>query len=229
MSLEFEKKYLVGNFDSTFDKLKNQFGDYKYCEKKGFWWCNNVNGFENMLEISNTKILKKDIDYIKEIGELIIPSQDFQFVRLRIVDNDNYYITFKNKLLVNNIEQNTEYEFIIEPDIFKRIIFYLHETAFIFYFNIKKTWEFKDNNTKIELSKFNDLKNTYIEIETTGNIETLLNKNMKEIIEKIKDYNLKEEPKNYVELSRAENQEMLKRMKLSQYSREGYKILQELL
>lgn len=231
MALEIEKKYIVGNFSWTLKKLINDFGEYNKITRHGFWWCNNYNGMDNILEIKSPKIFKKDIIIIKNIGEFIIPDQDYQYIRLRIMDNKEHVITFKIKSLVNKIEQNTEYEFLLEKDIFKRIVEHLKDISFIFYYNIKEIYEFIDNKNdiKIELSKFNDLKNQYIEIEATGENEKELNNKLNKTLNRFSDYKLKDETRNYCELSYGENRENLKKLKLSQYSREGFKILRDFL
>jgi hypothetical protein len=231
VSFEIEKKYIVGNFSESLKQLENDFGEFKKIVKTGFWWCSNYNGLENILEIKNPKILKKDIVIVKDIGEFIIPAQDYQFARLRVTNGNEYLITFKIKNLVNKIEQNTEYEFILEKDSFIRIADYLKDTSFIFYYNVKETYEFHDKNNelKIELSKFNDLKDSYIEVEITGEDEKILTEKLAKSLELFSAYKLKEETRNYSELSYNENKENLKRLKLSQYSREGLKILMNYL
>jgi hypothetical protein len=229
LSLEIEKKYIVGNFDGTITRLKNQFGKYVINEKLGFWWCNNHDGIENILDIENTKILKKEIINIKDIGEFNMPVENFEYIRLRIFDKKKYVVTFKNKSLVNNIEHNVEYEFETDFDTFKRITYYLKDTALIFYYNVKKTWLFSAFGCKIELSTFNDLKDSYIEVETTGENEKKLSEKLNSFLEKMDKYNLIEEPRKYVELSRIENKENLKRIKISKYSRDAYNILSKYL
>ncbi len=230
MSLEVEKKFIVKNFEETLKNLIDRYGKYSFHNKSGFWFCSNLIGSENILDIQETRILKKDVDVIKDIGEFAIPVQDFQYVRLRIYDKKKYILTFKNKSMLNNIEQNTEYEFDIDSDIFKRVVFYLKETALIFYYNIKKTYEFKlDSNTKIELSKFNDLKDTYIEIETVGEEEKELFSKIDKVTHDLNNLELREEPRSYVALSRSENAMSLKRVKLQQYSKNAYKCIQDYL
>ncbi len=229
MSFEIEKKFLLGNFDDIFKKLKIDFGNDKYSEKRGFWWCNNHSGSENMLDIQKTLILKKDIEVIKDIGEFNIPVRDYQYIRLRILNTKKYFITIKNKSLVNNIEENIEYEFIVDKEIFKRISMYLKDGAFIFYYNIKKTWEFLFDTVKIEVSKLNDLRESYMEVEVVGENENKLKEELNNFLKKLYSYELKEETKNYAELSHIENQDLLKKLKLLQYSTEGYKILYKLI
>ena len=229
MSLEIEKKYLVGNFDEILNILKKEFGEYNIKNKSGFWFCSNCSKYESILELKETKISKKEVSFIKEIGEISLPIQDYDFVRVRIVNNDKYFITFKNKGLISNIEKNIEYEFEIEKDILERIIIFLKENSSIFYYNIKKSYEFHKDDVSIELSKFNDLKNPYLEIEVTGDNEEFLFSKIRKIIKKFDQYSLKEESRNYVVLSFTENKNILKYMKLSQYSRNAFIELQKKL
>ena len=142
MSFEIEKKFVVGCFSQTLSDLSNDFGAHKHSVKNGFWWCNNYNASDNILEVSSPKFYKKDIYAIKDITEALIPEEDFQYIRLRIIDGSQFLMTFKIKSLVNNVEKNSEYEFELEKDAFSRIIQYLKEIAQIFYYNVKETWEF---------------------------------------------------------------------------------------
>ncbi|MCK4797610.1 MAG: hypothetical protein KAT05_09525 [Spirochaetes bacterium] len=229
MSLEIEKKFLVGNFEEAYKNLTNDFGKHVYKLKPGFWWCNNYESSENMLNIQEPKLSKNEVSAIKDIGEFTLPIQNYQYIRLRVLNQKKYIVTFKIKSLVNNIEQNIEYEFEVEKDIFKRIALYLIETAFIFYYNIKETWEFNFDDIKIEISKFNDLKDSYIEIETLGDNEEELFSKLNKSLKKFFNYSIKEETKSYAKLSSIENMKTLKRLKLSQYSREGYRCLQKYL
>lgn len=228
MSLEIEKKFIVGNFTRTFEKLKKDFENYSHVVKHGFWWCNNYNGIENILNVINPLFSKKEVAIIKDIFEIIIPDQDFQFIRLRVnIDETNkYLLTFKIKSIVNKIEQNTEYEFEIYKNIFKRLVLFLQDTAFIFYYNIKESWGFSKNNINIELSKINDLRDSYLEIEALGDNEKELFNTIENALKDFSEYNIKEEPRSYLELSRAENKNLLKNLKLSQYSRKASIILQ---
>lgn len=228
MSLEIEKKFIVGNFTKTFESLKKDFENYSHIIKQGFWWCNNYNGIENILNITNPLFSKKEVAIIKDIFEIIIPDQDFQFIRLRININkiNKFLLTFKIKSIVNKIEQNTEYEFEIYKNIFKRLSLFLQDTAFIFYYNIKESWEFSKDNIKIELSKLNDLKDSFLEIEAVGDNEKELLNNVENALKDFSEYNIKEEPRSYLELSRNENKNSLKNLKLSQYSRKASTILQ---
>ena len=229
MSLEIEKKFIVGSFEETFEKLKNDFGKYIYNLKPGFWWCNNYTGLENMLNLEIPKLSKKEVSVIKDIANFILPDQNFQYIRLRIHNKKKYIVTFKIKLLVNKIEQNTEYEFEVDKAVFKRIALYLKNTSSVFYYNIKESWEFSYNDIKIEISKFNDLKDSYIEVETLGEHNKELFSKLDNIIKRLSDYNMKEETRNYSELSYVENRKILKNLKLSQYSRKGIKILEKYL
>ncbi len=228
MSLEIEKKFIIGNFTKTFEKLKKDFENYSHIVKHGFWWCNNYNGIENILNVTTPLFSKKEVAIIKDIFEIIIPDQEFQFIRLRININEvnRFQLTFKIKSIVNKIEQNTEYEFDIYKNTFKRLVLFLQDTAFIFYYNIKESWEFINNNIKIELSKINDLKDSYLEIESVGNSEKELLNSVENALKDFSEYNIKEEPRSYLELSRNENKNTLKNLKLSQYSRKASTILQ---
>ena len=231
LNLEIEKKFIIGDFSKSFEKLKINYKNYNHIIKHGFWWCNNYNGNENILEVNNPKFSKKEIIIIKNICEILIPDYEFQFVRLRINKNQikHYLLTFKIKSIVNKIEHNTEYEFEINSTTFKRLIPYLQDTAFIFYYNIKECWEFFKDDIKIEISKLNDLKDSYLEIETTGKNEKELVNKLENILEEFKDYNIKEELRSYLELSRNENKNSLKNLKLTHYSKKANNILQNYL
>ena len=225
MSFEIEKKYIAGNFTDTFHQLVNDFNKYSHVKKQGFWWCNNYSGIESVLDVDSPKFFKKDVAMIKDIAEFIIPEQDFQYIRLRIHNEKTFIVTFKIKSLINKIEQNTEYEFEVDSGTFKRIFHYLSDTSLVFYYNIKESWEFKSQDYKIELSKFNDLKDAFVEIEVTGNNEKELHNKLNNFLNKVVDYKMKEEPRNYMELSRTENRNSLKNLKLSQYSRKAKGLL----
>lgn len=227
--LEIEKKYFVGNFDDTLDLLQKRFGKYETEVKSGFWWSSNCSGLENILDINEPKLLKKEAAVIKEIGEFVFPVQDYNFMRIRIINSAKYCVTFKNKALIKNIERNTEYEFEIEKDLLLRIIDFLQENCFIFYYNIKESRVFKKKDISIELSTFNDLVSPYLEVEALGENEQELFSKIEETINRINLTFLKEEPKNYVELSFLENKNKLRNVKLSAYSREAFKELQNKL
>jgi adenylate cyclase class IV len=231
LNFEIEKKFIIGDFSKTFEMLKANFKNYTHTIKHGFWWCNSYNSIENILEVNNPIFSKKDIILIKNICEILIPDHDFQFVRLRININEikKYLLTFKIKSIVNKIEHNTEYEFEITNNTFKRLVSFLQGTAFIFYYNIKETWEFFKDDIKIEISKLNDLKDPYLEIETIGNDKTKLVKKLENILNEFKSYDIKEEPRTYLELSRNENKNALRNIKLSQYSKKANIILQDFL
>lgn len=228
MSFEIEKKFLVNNYKEVFNFFKNKYGEPLLVKKAGFWWCSNYEGDKNILEVNNPKILRKDVEIIKDLTEFIYPVQDYQFIRVRIVDK-NFYITLKNKSLVNNIEKNTEYEFEIKKKVLKTVINYLKDSAFIFYYNIKETFEFHKNDIKIELSKFDVLKDYYLEIEVTGEKESILYDKLNKYLNELSSLSLKEESRSYFELSMNENRERLKNMKLSYYSKEGIKNLENLI
>lgn len=231
MNLEIEKKFVIGDFSKSFEKLKINYKKYNHVVKYGFWWCNNYNCNENILEVNSPKFSKKEVIIIKDICEILIPDHDFQFIRLRININETkkYLLTFKIKSLINKIEHNTEYEFELNNKIFKRLVSYLQGTAFIFYYNIKECWEFFKEDIKIEISKLNDLKDPYMEIETTGNNEKGLVNKLEHILNEFSSYNIKEEPRTYLELSRNENKTALKNLKLNHYSKNANDILKNYL
>jgi hypothetical protein len=221
MGFEIEKKFLVGNYNDTLALLKKDFGKNSSKSKAGFWFASNYTGTEIMTDLPEPKFLKKELAMIRDIGEFEIPLQDFQFLRLRIINKDRYVITFKSKSIVNKIEQNIEYEYECKKNVFTRILNFLNEGSLIFYYNIKESLEFKSEEMSIELSKFNDLKDSYIEIEVTGDNENQLTAKLEKHLKNFEKYSLREEPKNYSELSYMENRKTLKNMKISQYSKEA--------
>ena len=227
MSFEIEKKFVVGCFSQTLNDLSNDFGAFKHSVKNGFWWCNNHSASDNVLDISAPKFFKKDIYAIKDITEALIPEEDFQYIRLRIIDGAQFFMTFKIKSLVNNVEKNSEHEFELEKDTFSRVIQYLKDIAQIFYYNVKETWEFNSSDVKIELSKISDLKEAYLEVEVTGDNDEKLTDSLNKKLISFEKYNIKEEPKSYLELFLRENNIALKNQKLSQYSKKAFTILSE--
>jgi len=229
MALEIEKKYLVMNFKDTLEKLKADFGQFKKVRKEGFWWCDSHNTIEKILNVKEPKLSRKMSAVLKNIGEFHLSDEEFQFVRLRVNNSEKKVITFKNKSLINNTEQNVEYEFVTDDEKFKNITNYLKENASIFYYNIKDSWVFEKNDVKIEISELNDLRDTYLEVETVGTSEKDLHDKLNKFLIMMTDYKLKEETRNYVELFFHENHEKLKSLTLGQYSREGFKLLQKYL
>ncbi|OHD29225.1 MAG: hypothetical protein A2086_16670 [Spirochaetes bacterium GWD1_27_9] len=229
MALEMEKKFIVLNFSQLFEQLKRDFGKFDFESKTGFWFANNFSGLESMIELPDPKFLKKDVLLIKDIGEFELPIQDFRFIRLRIINNEKFMITFKMKMLVNKIEQNTEYEYEVDKDVFMRVLNFLNETSLIFYYNKKESYEFSVGEIKIEISKFNDLKDSYLEVEVLGKDENILNTKLQKFLEKMGNYSLKEESRNYAELSAIENRLTLRNQKLSNYSKEAFKEIYNLL
>lgn len=232
MAFEIEKKFLVNNYKDTLSFFKERYGEPNLVKKAGFWWCNNNSGDKNILEIKDTKFLKKDVERIKDLTEFLFIIQDYQYLRIRIIDKNRYYLTLKNKNIINNIEKNVEYEFEIDSDTLKSVIDYLKDNAFIFYYNIKETFEFKNkkDDIKIELSKFNILKDYYLEIEVTGENENMLYEKLNKYLNKELDcLSLKNETRNYFELSLLENRDKLKNVKLSTFSKESFKNLLTLL
>lgn len=229
MNLEIEKKFLVPDFNSTFTKLKHDFGNFTYSKKSGFWFCNNYEKNEKIINVTKPKISNKDIEVIKKIMEIQIPEVNFDFLRIRLTDEETKKITFKAKSLVNKTEQNIEYEFEVDKQKLSTIINYLKDKAFIFYYNIKETWQFKKNDIIIELSKITDLKDCYLEVETVGTSEESLHKKLNTFLSLLTDYKLKEETRNYVELFLLENNERLKQTNLALFSKDAFKILDKLM
>ncbi len=229
MSFEIEKKFKVLNYDSVTSLLENEFKKVGTSVKMGFWWTENDDPWCPVISDSVHKISKKNIEIINKLTELKIPEEDFQFIRLRILDNSKYIVTLKNKTLVNRIEQNVEYEYECEEETFRTIAKFLSEGFCIFYYNVKTTTLFTDNDVNIELSKFNDLKNPYLEVEVTGNNKENLEKRLDEILKHFAEYPITEEPENYNKLSRIENAHALENKKLKDYSKEALKQLQEII
>lgn len=229
MSFEIEKKFKVLNHDLTANRLENEFKKIGTSVKVGFWWTENEAPWCPVTSDGTHKISKKNIETINKLTELKIPEEDFQFIRLRILDNKKYVITLKNKAIVNRIEQNIEYEYECEEDVFRTIAKFLSEGFYIFYYNVKTTTLFTLNDAKIELSKFNDLKNSYLEIEVTGNDKAKLENRLDEILKLFENYPIVEEPENYNKLSRNENMRTLENKKLKDYSKEALKQLQKTL
>ncbi len=227
MSFEIEKKFKVLNHDLVANRLENEFKKIGTSVKMGFWWTENEDPWCLVTSDGTHKISKKNIETINKLTELKIPEEDFQFIRLRILDNKKFVITLKNKAIVNRIEQNVEYEYECEEDVFRAIAKFLSEGFYIFYYNVKTTTLFTLNDVNIELSKFNDLKNSYLEIEVTGNDKVKLEKRLDEILNLFADYPIVEEPENYNKLSRNENARTLENKKLKDYSKEALKQLQE--
>ncbi len=228
MSFEIEKKFLINNYKETFSFFKERYGEPNLIKKSGFWWCSNYDGEKNILEITEPKFLKKDVEIIKDLTEFLFVIQDYQFLRIRII-NDKYYLTLKNKNLVNKIEKNIEYEFEIDKESIKLVIDYLKDNAFIFYYNIKETFEFTNNDVKIEISKFNVLKDYYLEVEVTGKKEDILYNKLENYLKELKNLSLKEEERSYFELSIIENRQKLKNVKLSNFSKDSFKNLLNLI
>ena len=77
------------------------------------------------------------------------------------------------------------------------------------------------NNVKIELSKISDLKEAYLEVEVTGENDAKLTEALNKKLISFEKYNIKEEPKSYLELFLRENNIALKNQKLSQYSKKA--------
>lgn len=221
MNYEIEKKYHVPNHDLVKEELDKEYGESKLITKAGFWWCNNYKEFENVMDITRPQFLKKHVEALKSIGEFNLEVQDYQYARIRIFDYDRYVLTFKIKQLVNKVEQNIEYEFETDKSTINRIFSYLLDTSMVFFYNIKKTYTYKSGNFSIELSHFNDLRDAYMEVETTGQDKDALVGKLDKFLEDFKKYHLNEELKSYHALSLEENKKKLERTKLSNYSREA--------
>ena len=136
MSFEIEKKFKVLNYDSVANLLENEFKKINTSVKMGFWWTENEDPWCPVISDGTHKISKKNIEIINKLTELKIPEEDFQFIRLRILDNQKYVVTLKNKTLVNRIEQNIEYEYECEEETFRSIAKFLSEGFYIFYYSI---------------------------------------------------------------------------------------------
>lgn len=229
MNYEIEKKYVVKDFSKIIDALKKDFGNCELRSKSGFWFADNLIGDEIFLDVNNTQFSKKKVSSIKEIGEFEIPELDFQYIRLRIVNNEVFIVTLKIKNLTNNIEQNVEYEFDSDEETFCRIAAYLKENATVFYYNIKESYEFKKGDLKIELSKFNNLKDAYLEVEFVGENEAELVKELERELSKFESYELKEEPRSYMELAKSENRALFKNVKLISYSKDAIKEMERVI
>ncbi len=228
-NLEIEKKYLVSNYDAALDILRKEYGKETVDHKAGFWFCTNGNPLTPVLEIAQSKFLQNDTEIIKTITEGVFPVQDYDFLRIRVKNHSHYFITFKNKALVDNIERNVEYEFEVDGDTLRRVITYLQENAFIFYYNIKTTMAFSKNEVNIELSKLSDLVGAYLEVEVTGNNEKTLTETLKESLKAFDGYPITEEPTSYVMLFHNENKLRLKNTKLRDYSKAAMGELMKLI
>ena len=228
-NLEIEKKYLVSNYDATLDILRKEYGKETVDHKAGFWFCTNGNPLTPVLEIAQSKFLQQDTEIIKTITEGVFPVQDYDFLRIRVKNHNHYFITFKNKALVDNIERNVEYEFEVDGDTLRRVITYLQENAFIFYYNIKKTLSFQKGDVNIELSKLTGLVGSYLEVEVTGHNEKALTDTLKESLKAFDSYPITEEPTSYVMLFRRENKLNLKNTKLKDYSKAAMSELMKLI
>ncbi len=225
MAFEIEKKYSVLNFDETLSKLKSVYGEYKLDRKSGFWFCETKEDFINIVDFINPIFTKKSVAILRGITEINIPEQDFHYARLRVSNGSRYILTLKNKSLVNGIEQNVEYEYELPIDVFKRVFAFLKEEYYVYYYNIKESFVFTKGDLTIELSRFNDLKSAYIEVELVGEDQQKLTERLEKVLISFKEYNLREEPRSYRELSDKENAAALKNKRLETYSKEGVKSL----
>lgn len=225
MNYEIEKKYVINSYKDVIKELKKRIGHYHLVYKSGFWWTGDITGYENVVDFTSPIIQKEDVAFLKDIGDFIMPEESFHFVRLRINNNKDFIVTFKTKEIVNETEHNKEYEFNLDYETFKRILNYLTDKHYIFYYNVKKSHVFDHEDFKIEVSTFNDLKDAYLEIELTGDDKEKLSEKLETLTEKLNDLPIKVETRNYSKLSRIENAATLKNKKIIQYSKEAMKEL----
>ncbi len=229
MALEIEKKFIVRNPEKTLQMLKDRFGDHELQTKAGFWWCSNYTGITQFITVTEPKIGRDIVTSVKDIAEFMINPEEFDYLRLRVVNNEKYIVTFKTKSLIKGTEQNVEYEYETEKERFMEILRYLEGAGFIFYSNIKKTLLFKEKDFSIEYSTFNDLKDPYIEVELVGKTENVLHLRLNKFLNVFKEYQIRPETRSYAEISSKENLPRLKQMKLSQYSAEAINDLKNIL
>jgi adenylate cyclase class IV len=219
--LEIEKKYSIANHEPLLKRLEDSFKLVSFEKKTGFWWCDSYQGHTDLLSAIEPSISRKSVDTIGRIADLAVPSRDFQYVRLRLVNNSLFRITFKTKEMVGTIERNTEFEEEIEAATTDRVCDWLQGNAFIFYYNSKSTWTFHENGINYQLSTLSDLKNAFLEIETIGENEQDLLASIEEAARNFSHEGLSEELRNYAALSSVENNRSLKHMTLSAYTRQA--------
>lgn len=229
MAFEIEKKFKVLDYDAVYGLLKKEFQQLGTFVKAGFWWTNKCDALASVLESGSYFIPKKEIQTINHLAEIKIPEENFQYLRLRIVNNNQYFITLKNKSLVNKVEQNVEYEYECEKGIFKNIVNFLSQNFSIFYYNVKNTVLFQSKDVLIELSTFNDLEDPYLEIEVVGENQEKLASKLEEALCCFDRYPMKEEPESYHQLSKKENLVALKNKKWKDYSKEALSKLQNMI
>ncbi len=229
MALEIEKKFLVKNRERSLELLKAEYGEPETQVKSGFWWCSNYPATTPFLTVTTPKIQKNIVAGIKDIADFMLTPEDFQYVRLRVLNNNIFIITFKTKSLVKGTEQNIEFEYEVTKPIFTKILDYLKVVGFVYYANIKNTLCFKSKDFSIEVSSFNDVKDSYAEIELVGNNENILHLRLNKFLTKFKEYPFKPETRSYAEISAKENLPRLKTLKLVQYSQDAVKELEKIL
>jgi hypothetical protein len=132
------------------------------------------------------------------------------------------------KMLVNRIEQNTEYEFEIDQEKLDAFIEFFKNKLQIFYYNEKTSFEYKKGDLKIELSTFSDLENAYLEVELTGANQKILTERLTKELDRFADYQMKDEERSYAQLSSIENKDKLKNKKITQYSKDALPLLLKL-
>jgi len=222
MNFEIEKKYVVLDFEYVREYLKKKYGKPIKENKAGFWFTESKNTNIDILDFNDRIITKKTIESINKLIQIKIPEDDYLFLRLRIKNKDQFILTVKNKSLINNIENNVEYEYELDIERFDEVVHYLYHSCPIFFYNIKKTWAFKDNDLNIELSRFEDLKNAYIEFELSGDDKDILNEKLEKHLINFKDLPINEDPTSYHRLSLSENSNSLKNKKVREYSNIAY-------
>lgn len=221
MSFEIEKKYCVLNYDLVKQLLDSEFGKSKRIVKAGYWWTECADPSTPVTEVVKHKIQEKNIALINGIAEIKIPETDYQYARIRVVNNSSYVLTVKNKSMQNGIEQNVEYEYEIDSTTVNEVINFLSQGFYIFYYNVKDTLLYTSGDLSIELSKFNDLTHAYLEVELTGKNQKELNEKLNDALSSFNHYPIKEELLSYNQLSKNENQISLRNKKLRDYSKEA--------
>ncbi|HBD92607.1 MAG: hypothetical protein A2015_15895 [Spirochaetes bacterium GWF1_31_7] len=227
MSFEIEKKYCVLNYDLTKQLLDTKYGKHTRSVKAGYWWTEVSESLTPVLEVETHKIQKKNIEHINALAEIKIPEVDYQYARIRVLNNETYVFTVKNKSLVAGIEQNTEYEYELDKETIIEILKFLSKELYIFYYNIKDTLLYTAGDVSIELSTFNDLKNAYLEIEVLGNDQEALTDTLNEVLKEFVHYPIREELLSYNQLSKNENSIALRTKKTRDYSKEALKKLKD--
>lgn len=225
MSYEIEKKFSVVDYDTVKKMLDTTYGQPKREVKAGYWWSEVADPSALLLELQEHKIQKKNVETLNAIAEVKIDLQDFQYVRIRVVNNEQFVMTLKNKALANGIEQNIEYEYELDQATAREVVRFLSQGFYIFYYNSKDTLIYTSGDARIELSKISDLSNAYLEIEVSGSDKKKLNDDLVEFLKNFDRYPIKEETLGYNQLSKMENASTLKNKKVKDYSRDALKQL----